>query len=112
MAVFSWVVDLASASGEHEFKARTVQFGDGYEQRTRSLNIKPKMQTWQVRKTGKLAEIQAIKTFLDARAGVESFFWRPPSASADIKVVVDKYTETPMGAGLYALSFTFREVFE
>lgn len=105
--VFTWEVN-AEAVAEHQFNARKVQFGDGYEQRQRRF-LKPKMQKWTVEKTAYREEIEEIKTFLDARLGVESFHWTPPDGTT-LLVVVDSYTTKHKGDRVWSLSCEFREV--
>lgn len=65
--VFDWPVDAAEAAQEAKYAVRTVQFGDGYEQR-QAKSLRRKTQTWAVAKTGLRDEIAAIEAFLDARA--------------------------------------------
>ncbi|WP_373753333.1 phage tail protein [Neisseria weixii] len=105
--VFTWKVD-SQATVSHEFNARVVQFGDGYEQRQRRF-LKPKMQKWTVEKTALKKEIEAIQAFLDARGGVESFLWTPPDGKA-LLVVADKYSVKNIGGRAWVLSCEFREV--
>lgn len=105
--VFNWKVN-AQASVVHEFNARTVQFGDGYEQRQKKL-LKNKLQKWTVEKTDYRQEIEAIQAFLDARGGVEAFVWTPPNQQP-LTVVVDSYTVKHEGGYVWTLSCEFREV--
>ena len=106
--VFDWPVDAAEAAQEAKYAVRTVQFGDGYEQR-QAKSLRRKTQTWAVAKTGLRDEIAAIEAFLDARAGVESFLWRRRGA-ADLRVTVDGYKKVPLGGLVWEISFTFKEV--
>ena len=58
--------------------------------------------------------LKASHTFnlLDARGAIESFNWIAPGGQ-NIKVVLDDgYKLTPKGADIWALSYTFRQVFE
>ena len=50
--MFTWPVDLEGAAATHAFDVRSVQLGDGYEQRQKKF-LRPKRQTWDVQKTGK-----------------------------------------------------------
>lgn len=108
---FSWKLTVEGMSGEHDFKVEPIKFGDGYEQRRNKLPaLKPKLQTWNARVIDRQATIRQIKDFLDARAGGESFNWKPPASNKTILVVVDKYNESPKGADIYELTFVMREV--
>ncbi len=106
---FTWPVDLAGAAATHTFDVRTVQFGDGYEQRQQKF-LRPKRQTWDVQKTGKKALIEEIKAFFDARKGVQSFYWTPPNRKP-LLVKVAEYRERPLGGDAYQLSWKFEEVY-
>lgn len=106
--VFAWPVDLSDAAQEVKYAARVVQFGDGYEQR-QAKSLKKKSQSWKVSKTGFKTEIEKIEAFLDAHAGVASFWWRR-SGAADLRVAVDGYNKVPLGGLVWKISFTFREV--
>lgn len=105
---FKWRVTSESVA-EHNFDVRTVQFGGGYEQRQPKL-MRPKLQSWDVKIIGLRHEIDDIKEFLDARGGVESFYWQPKNRERLLVTVSDKYTETPLGGKVYSLSMKFREV--
>ena len=109
---FTWPLDLDGFSGDFEQAISAIKFGDGYEQR-RTSNINSKVQKWTVQKTGKAAALAPIKAFLEGVGGLESFLWTPKN-NTQISVVVDggSYKETSKGAGVYQLSWTFRQVFE
>ena len=106
--VFSWPVDVSGASREVKFAVRSVQFGDGYEQR-QATSLRHKTESWQVSKTDYKVEIDAIEAFLDSHAGVKSFIWRRQGA-ADLRVTVDGYSASPQGADVWKISFTLKEV--
>ena len=106
---FRWRADSA-ASVTHKFAVRTVKFGDGYEQR-QPKSLRPKMQEWDVHFSGKKALIEEIKAFLDARRGVESFYWQPPGRPRLLVKTADEYRETHQGGTVYRLEVKFEEVF-
>lgn len=87
---------------------RTVQFGDGYEQRQR-LFLRPKKQKWEIKIVGEKALIEQIKAFLDSRGGVEAFYWQRRNGEK-LLVKAAEYTETPKGGRVYLLETTFEEV--
>lgn len=104
---FRWRV-TSESSATHTFSVRTVKLGDGYEQR-QPLSLRPKMQKWQVRLVGKKAVIEQVKAFLDARRGVEAFYWQP-DGHPRLLVKAAEYRETARGGKVYELSAEFEEV--
>ena len=106
--VFSWPVDLAGAAATVTYGVRTVQFGDGYEQR-QATGLRRKKHEWSVSKTGKNPLIGEIESFLDKHGGLTPFVWRR-TGELDLLVKVDGYTKSPKGGGLWTLSFTMEEV--
>ena len=106
---FGWQVDLAGAVVTHALDVRSVQFGDGYEQRQKKF-LRPKRQSWEVQRTGKKALIAEISAFFDARGGVDSFWWQPPGRPR-LLVKVAEYRETPKGGDVHQLSWKFEEVY-
>ncbi|RPD90520.1 phage tail protein [Neisseria weixii] len=107
-ATFGWMVDLSGVSAAHKYNVRTVQLGDGYEQRQQKF-LRPKLQTWNVQKTGKKALIDEIQAFFDARRGIESFYWQP-GGNETLLVKVDEYKVVPKGNNIWEISWTFKEV--
>lgn len=104
---FDWQVN-AQATANHQFEVRTVQFGDGYEQR-QAKALRPKRQKWEVSKTGNKALIEEIKAFFDARRGAESFYWTPPDGQKLLVKVVE-YREQHLGGLVWEISWKFEEV--
>lgn len=111
MTTFNFKATLEGAGAEVKQPKSVVKFGDGYEQR-RTEGIHTSAQTWSLQSIGTRAEIDAVKTFFDARGAIESFAWVAPGGQ-NIKVVLDDgYKLTPKGAGIWSLNYTFRQVFE
>lgn len=109
METFTWPVDLSGASRRRQQPVRTVRFGDGYEQR-QPEGIAPALTTWVVSRTAKKAEIDAIEAFL-LRHAAKAFVWTPCDDSRGHYVLDEgSLTREPLGAGLYRLSWTAREV--
>jgi phage-related protein len=99
-------------SKKSEPAIRNVQFGDGYSQRlVVGLNQSPKEWnlTWVNRSN---ADITAIETFLDARAGAQSFTWTPPDGATAYKFIAQSWNRKLEYAGISTLDATFRQVFE
>ena len=106
-ATFGWPVE-AKLSAEHKFAVRTVKFGDGYEQR-QALALRPKLQTWEVNLGGMPETLAEVRAFLDARGGVEAFYWTPPGREK-LLVKVAEYKEAHQGGRVWQLSWKFEEV--
>ena len=110
MATFTYTPDN---SAQVSVKPRVLKssFGDGYEQRTGDgINLRPR--TWTLTfNTRTAAEIAPIQAFLEARNGVESFDWTPPSGAAG-KFICEDWTQTVVRFGINDLSASFREVYE
>lgn len=104
---FRWRV-TSEVKATHKFNVRSVQFGDGYEQR-QLKSLRPKLRSWDIKVVGQKALIGEIKAFFDARGGVEPFNWWPPEGGAAL-VKVSEYTETSKGGKVYELGCTFEEV--
>ena len=91
---------------------RPVQFGDGYSLRTVfGLNQDLKMYSprWD-----NISETDAdtISTFLEARAGKESFDWTPPGESGASKFICQAWTKTIPYLNRASIQATFQEVAE
>lgn len=109
METFTWPVDLTGASRRQQQAVRTVKFGDGYEQR-QPEGIAPALKTWAVSRTGRKADIDAIEAFL-LRHSVKPFIWTPCDDVRGHYVLDEGSTQRDaLGAGLYRLSWTMREV--
>lgn len=112
MATFTWTPDFPPTEVSSP-RVRKVQLGDGYEQRIRfGLNTNPK--SWQLTfKARSVSETTAIRNFLDARGGYESFTWTPPLwGIAAGQYVCDQWQVTADSCHLNTVTATFRQVFE
>ena len=107
---FTWFPDIASENSEDP-AVNVTKFGDGYEARVSNV-INVTAQKWSLTFTRGRAsgECQAIRTFLKARRGVESFNWTNPFGEAGV-YVARKWTSTSNEGGL-TVKVTFEEVFE
>lgn len=110
MATFSYTPSF-SATEVSEPLVRRVQFADGYEQRIRfGLNTDKKR--WQLTFLNRTdSEREAILTFLEARAGVESFTWTPPRGTTG-KYICSEWTMEMLNCNNNTVQATFQEVFE
>ena len=94
---------------------RTVQFGDGYQQRLLygiPSHMNPKV--WDLQWTAKTtADADAIESFFDARAeDSASFDWSPINDTSTYKWVCRSWTRTHQYANVNTISATFEQVFE
>lgn len=110
MATFTYTPSF-EATESSKPRVRKFAAGDGYEQRIRfGLNTDPK--EWTLTFANRTdAERENIVTFLEARAGVESFDWTPPRGGAG-KFVCDEWQATLNNCNNNQIQATFREVFE
>lgn len=114
MATFPAVTPTYGAQKTSQPKTRTVQFGDGYEQRTvfglpTHANPKQWDLTWNVSE----ADADTIETFLDARAADSaSFDWTPLDEATAYKWVCPQWSKTIPYTGRATITATFRQVFE
>ena len=92
---------------------KTVQFGDGYQQRLvfgEGQNLRQYSLTF---KNLTDSEAKSITDFLDDRADDgASFNWQPPEESSALKFVCPSWTRTTPYSGRASLSMTFKEVKE
>ena len=92
-------------------KINSVQFGDGYEQRSQDgiNNILLKMDyTFSERN---LAEATAILHFLDQRKGIEWFYFTPERPfNRTKKFICKEWTELPVFYNNHSIRATFQEV--
>lgn len=89
----------------------TTKFGDGYELRVPTgINSQP--ESWDLRFTKNRTEMVALRDFLKARGGVESFTWTNPHNETKTYVAHEGWSETTVEPSLIVLSVKFDQVFE
>ena len=110
MATFSYTPSFPALEQSAPI-VRTVVFGEGYQQRLQfGLNRDPK--NWALTFANRDdTERDNIITFLEARAGTESFDWTPPRGSAGKFLCRAWSTDMPI-YGRTTINATFEEVFE
>lgn len=106
---FTWCPRL-NAEADTTFRTRKVQYGNGYAQ-VAGDGLNPRSQKWTLSFTGDESYIEAIKAFLDARAGTAAFLWKPPLEPIGL-YRCDTYKPTALGAGKYNLDATFEQAFK
>ena len=112
MATFPSITPTYGVQKRSQPNIRTIQFGDGYEQRTTfGLNQNPKIfnLTFEVSE----ADADTIETFLDARAvDNASFTFTPPGEASSSKFVCEGWNKSIPYLNRARVQATFREVFE
>ena len=112
MATFPDIAPSQSTTYEQQFKVIRNNFGDSYTQRSADgLNNKPRSlnMSWELKP---VADIEAIKAFLDARAGVEVFEYTPVGESVELKWTAGKYNETPNNKLYSTITTVFTQEFD
>lgn len=111
MATFPNYAPLYGASKTSQPAVRRVQFGDGYSQRlVFGLNQDPKEWTLEFNVTE--AEADEIETFLEARAGAESFDWTPPDSNTSYKWLCSEWSKSIDQPFRAIIRTKFTQVFE
>jgi phage-related protein len=112
MATFPSIAPAFDAQKRSQPRVRTVQFGDGYEQRLKyGLNQNPK--EWSLTFMVNDTDADTIETFLDARADdANSFDWTPPGENSSYKWVCREWTRRLLGDGFNQINATFSQIFE
>lgn len=108
LKTFTWCVD-AGASRTTELKNNAVSFGDGYEQ-VSSFGINNARKSWQVTKTGRLAELEAIYDFLIEHNGVTPFYLNIRGETKTYRTV-GEISEPHLGADVWQISFNLKQAF-
>ena len=91
---------------------RIAQFGSGYSQRS-TFGINQNLKTYSLQFTNiTTTESEEIKTFLDNRAGVESFSYQIPNESVTRKFICRDWNEVIPYANRATINAIFEEVAE
>jgi len=114
MATFPSITPAYGAQKTSRPNTRTVQFGDGYQQRLlygipSHMNPKEWNLTWNVSET----DADTIETFLNARAeDSASFDWTPLDETTSYKWICPEWSKTIPYNNRATITATFRQVFE
>lgn len=111
MATFPSITPTYGASKTSRPRVLNVQFGDGYSQRVRfglNTDLKNWNLTWQVSE----ADADTIESFLEARAGVESFEWTPLDSSTAYRWICQEWSKTIPYVNRATITATFIQVAE
>lgn len=111
LETFNYCAQLG-ADGEVTQNTWENDFGDGYTQ-AGGIGINTKRQIWNMTYSGLLApgsDLKGVWEFLDRHEGYKSFLWTPPGGVQG-RYRCNGYKPRPLGAGLYTLTFIFRQVY-
>jgi phage-related protein len=109
MLEFTWLASYDATKTVTPI-VKVIKFGDGYEQR-QGVGINRKPRLFSLAFSRKVAEIDAIESFLSARGAVEAFKYTHPGQPAGV-FVCREWKHTDVSFGVHGLSATFEEVFE
>jgi len=112
MATFPAITPTYGAQKNNRPNVRTIQFGDGYQQRlTYGINQNPKSWslTWEVSET----DADTIETFLNNRAADNaSFDWTPLDEATSYKWICPEWNKSVPYKNRATITATFQQVFE
>jgi phage-related protein len=110
MPTFTYVSDFGAAVSSKP-SVTVVKFGDGYEKR-QAFGINQNLKSWSLTFRNRTnTDADAIESFLNARAGVESFDWTPPSGGGT-KWVCREWNRTLENYNNNSVQATFEQVAE
>ena len=101
------------SSPKIKMRVLEAQFGDGYTQRAGDgLNVT--QSEWNVVFNDLIdTEAETIRAFLEARAGVEAFYWTPPGEAVARKWTASSYAgPTPTAFDSNTIQANFREEYD
>ncbi|WP_020185068.1 phage tail protein [Methylopila sp. 73B] len=99
------------ASAEPKIKLFEAEFGDGYTQRS-AAGLNHIRESWELKfELLTAAESAAIRTFLQARGGVEAFLYTPPGEATPIRVTCKKWKRTFDEADRQTITLTIEQDF-
>ncbi len=112
MATFPAITPSYGLTKTSRPTVRQVQFGDGYSMRT-VFGLNQDLKTYSPR-WDNISETDAdtISTFLEARAGKESFVWTPPGEGSSSNFICQSWTKTIPYLNRASIQATFKEVAE
>ncbi|MBE0153254.1 phage tail protein [Serratia fonticola] len=100
--------------GEHTFRVREVQFGDGYKQQVGD-GLNTESQSWPMTFVGNWKRIHEIRTFFKRHAGYKAFKWVTPNFELGLFTCktyqVTALGKNSRGESMYQLAATFEIAF-
>lgn len=108
---FPNIAPSMGSSKNRTYNVRRTNFGDGYQQRVAD-GLNHKRDSWSLTWEGLTdTDADSIETFLDARAGHESFYWTPPNGSQGL-YTCDGYARTEDGPSHATVNAQFVQAFD
>lgn len=93
-------------------RVNKAQFGDGYMQRV-SDGLNTVQEKWNVVWNNLTTDqSDTIRSFFEARGGVEAFFWTAPDSTTTKKYICTSWTPNLLPAGYVSLTAQFEQVFD
>ena len=111
MATFPSIQPTYGASKTSRPRVLNVQFGDGYSQRVR-FGLNTDLKTWNLTWNVSETDADTIESFLEARAGVESFEWTPLDTSTSYRWICQEWSKTIPYVNRATITATFIQVAE
>ena len=111
MATFPSIQPTYGASKTSRPRVLNVQFGDGYSQRVR-FGLNTDLKTWNLAWNVSETDADTIESFLEARAGVESFEWTPLDTSTAYRWICQEWSKTIPYVNRATITATFIQVAE
>lgn len=101
--------------GDHSFRIREVQFGDGYKQSVGD-GLNTELQSWSLTFIGNWQRITEIRNFFKRHGGYKAFKWTTPNFDVGL-FTCNKYQVTALGKNarkdhMYQLTATFEIAFK
>ncbi|MBE0152868.1 phage tail protein, partial [Serratia fonticola] len=81
LETFTYAVRI-NPTGDHSFRVKDVQFGDGYKQSIGD-GLNTEIQSWSLTFVSDLSRNAAIKAFFKRHAGYKAFKWVNPREGAN-----------------------------
>ncbi|MBN3852816.1 phage tail protein [Paraburkholderia sp. Ac-20340] len=110
-STFTWVPTVANFSGTATAKVRSAQFGDGYQQRAAD-GINNISSQFSLQFIANETDTRAIRAFLIAAAGADSFYWTPPLWDDPALFYCETWAEPTKDGDWYTMTATFQQTFD
>lgn len=104
---FTWNPDWGSTFAKKP-RVQVTKFGDGYENRV-SVGLNNSPEVWTLKFTASKSDTALVLAFLEARNGVESFYWQNPYGNTNVYVCREWKTDN---GAIRTVSMDFEQVFE
>lgn len=94
------------------FRARRVNFGDGYSQRAKD-GLNTAKQVWQLTwKNISDADAETLRVFFEGLGGVDIIDWQPYGQAVTLKWTANEFKSTPTGAMIATCSVVLSQEYD